>query len=99
MPRPLVVVVSGKTQMILPGFCSVRCLRVTSFFGSVGEREGGEKASLMAEKRVMRSTRRVWGYERVKMGWKMPAKYSGSSGLVNELAMMEPARGRWSPEV
>jgi hypothetical protein len=28
MPRPFVVVVSGKTQMILLGFCAVSCWRV-----------------------------------------------------------------------
>ena len=74
MPRPLVVVVSGKTQIILWGLSSVSCLSVTSFDSSGGDSFGGEKASRIARKRVVRSTLRVAGYERVNMGWKMPAR-------------------------
>lgn len=61
MPLPFVVVVSGKTQMILVGFSLVSCWRVTSFEGSLGIREGGEKASKMAPKSVIRSTFRWFG--------------------------------------
>lgn len=63
MPRPFVVVVSGNTHIILPGLDCVRCARETRFFLDVGAgcRDGGEKASRMAEKRVMRSTWRVEG--------------------------------------
>lgn len=74
MPLPFVVVVSGNTQIILLGFSSVSCWRETSFEASGGERTGGENACTIARKRVMRSTFRWWGYERVKMGWKMPAR-------------------------
>jgi hypothetical protein len=74
MPLPFVVVVSGNTQMMLFGFSSVSCSSVRSFDVSCGRSDGGEKASRMAWKRVMRSTFRVYGYDRVKMGWKIPAR-------------------------
>lgn len=61
MPLPFVVVVSGKTHMILSGFSLMSCLSVTSLDGSCGVKEGGEKASKMARKRVMRSTLRRCG--------------------------------------
>jgi hypothetical protein len=61
MPRPLVVVVSGKTQMSLVGFCSMSSFNVYNFASLGGVRRGGEKAMRIARKRVMRSTLRVWG--------------------------------------
>lgn len=61
MPRPFVVVDSGKTHMIFVGFCSMSSLRVYNFASLGGERRGGEKAISMARKSVMRSTLRVCG--------------------------------------
>ena len=48
----------------------------------------------MAERREMCSTSRIPGYERVKMGRKMAARYNGSRGEVKEEAMMVPGPGR-----
>jgi hypothetical protein len=45
MPRPFVVVVSGKTQMILVGYCSVSSLRVKSLAPGGGESCGAENAT------------------------------------------------------
>lgn len=61
MPRPLVVVVSGKTQMIFPGLSSVSCFNVVSRDSSGGEVLGDAHATTMALKSVMRSTLRVFG--------------------------------------
>lgn len=41
----------------------------------------------------MRCTPRVDGYEAVKTGSKMAARYRESSGEVQEQAIMEPGRG------
>lgn len=46
----------------------------TSLDESGGERAGGENACSMAPRSVMRSTLRWLGYERVKIGWKIPAR-------------------------
>lgn len=61
IPRPLVVVHSGKTQMMLLGFEATRAARVVSFDSSCGMTVGGAKARRMAERRLMRSTLRVLG--------------------------------------
>lgn len=74
MPRPFVVVHSGNTQMMLLGFASTREARVTSFESSWGTIVGGANARRIALKSVIRSTLRLFGYERVKMGWKIPAR-------------------------
>ena len=36
--------------------------------------DGGAKARRIARKSVIRSTLRLFGYERVKIGWKIPAR-------------------------
>jgi hypothetical protein len=59
---------------MLFGLASVSCCSVTSFDSSGGRTCGGAKARVIARNSVMRSTLRVVGYERVKMGWKMPAR-------------------------
>jgi hypothetical protein len=61
IPRPFVVVHSGKTQIMLSGFWATRSARETRFVGEEGTVEGGAKARRMARKREMRSTRRVEG--------------------------------------
>ena len=50
----------------------------------------------MAWNNDMRCTRRVDGYEAVKTGSKMAARYSESSGEVKEQAIMEPGCGNRS---
>lgn len=47
----------------------------------------------MARNNDMRCTRRVDGYEAVKTGSKMAARYRESSGEVQEQAIMEPGCG------
>ena len=74
MPRPFVVVHSGKTQIIERGFFAWSSFNVTRLSGFAGAARGCEKASRMARKSVMRSTFRVLGYERVKMGQNIPAR-------------------------
>jgi hypothetical protein len=61
IPRPFVVVHSGKTQMMRVGNCFVRSAREWSLAVGGGDSAGGEKARRMARKRVMCSTRRVEG--------------------------------------
>jgi hypothetical protein len=74
IPRPFVVVHSGNTQIIAVGFLACRSLSVTSVDGFEGEMVGEEKARRMARKSDIGSTFLVPGYERVKMGQKMPAR-------------------------
>ena len=59
MPRPLVVVHSGNTQMMLFGFEAISEARVTRLASLGGRIEGGAKASRIARRRLMRSTLRV----------------------------------------
>lgn len=60
--------------MIDRGFLSCSSLSVTRLSGFAGARRGCENASRIARKRLMRSTFRVEGYERVNMGQKIPAR-------------------------
>ena len=93
IPLPLVVVHSGKTTITLSG-CSV-----TSVFRSVifaflrGYSCGFRSARRIAPRREMCSTCRVWGYETVKIGSKIAAKYRESIGEVKDDAMIFDGSG------
>lgn len=74
IPRPFVVVHSGNTQIMESGDLLWSSSSVTSLSGLVGWTVGWAKARRMARKRLIGSTFFVPGYERVKMGWKIPAR-------------------------
>lgn len=59
-----------------------------------GVDRGGSSARRMAWKRDMRSTRREFGYDAVKMGSNIAARYRQSMGDVKEEAMRLPGWGR-----
>jgi hypothetical protein len=94
MARPFVDVHSGITTMAESGLSFRSWLRVTKRADGEGVDRGGESARMMAWKREMRSTRREFGYEAVKMGSKMAARYRLSMGEVNEDAINVPGCGR-----
>lgn len=74
MPRPLVVVHSGRTTMLESGFSRTSVERGTRRAFGGGVRCGGSSARSIAWNREMRWTRRVKGYETVKMGSKIAAR-------------------------
>lgn len=93
MPLPLVVLISGKTATTRCGFCSTRARSVVSLAPGGGSMAGDDRARVKARKSEMRWTFRVRGYEMVKMGSKMAARYKASTGLVNWAAMTERGCG------
>lgn len=58
-----------------------------------GASAGVDKEFMMAWRRETRSTLRVLGYEMVKIGSKMAARYKQSMGEVCDEAMMVPGEG------
>lgn len=74
IPRPLVVVHSGKIAIVAPGFSATSAESEVSFAPRGGVGSGGSSARTIAWKSVMRCTRRVLGYEAVKMGSKIAAR-------------------------
>ena len=74
IPRPFVVVHSGKTTTGRSGLSLSILERSTSSAEGEGCKVGGRKARSMAWKSDIGSTRRVVGYEAVKTGSKMAAK-------------------------
>lgn len=94
MPRPFVVVLSGNTQRIEPGCFFLSSCNVNNLSGFGAASLGAANASKMARNSDICSTFLTPGYDRVKTGQKMPARYSGSSGLVKLLAITVPAYGR-----
>lgn len=93
IPRPLVVVHSGNTTMTRFGcsFTNVARSVIRAPFG--GYSAGLDKARRMAPRRDMYCTWRVCGYETVKMGSKIAARYRLSIGLVKLDAMIFPGCG------
>lgn len=88
MPRPLVVVHSGKTAMTRFGCFRIKDSRSISLaFG--GCSLGASKACKTACKSDTGRTSRLKGYETVNMGSKMAARYKASMGEVKEEAMTE----------
>ena len=93
MPRPFVVVHSGNTTITRLG-CSA-----TSVFKSVilaplaGCSFGFDNARKIAPKSETYSTWRVWGYDTVKIGSNIAARYKESIGEVKEDAMMSEGCG------
>ena len=93
MARPLLVVPSGKTTIDESGFSWSRVASETSRELGGGVLSGGVSARKIAWKREMRWTSGVDGYEAVKMGSKMAARYKQSMGEVKEDAMIDPGCG------
>lgn len=71
---PFVVVHSGRTTMDESGFSLKSVVSGTRRALLAGVSCGPRRARSMAEKREMRSTRRVFGYEAVKTGSKIAAR-------------------------
>ena len=94
MARPFVVVHSGKMTTHAPGLRRSRDEILVSFADGDGLPRGECSARCMACQRVTCSTWRVFGYEAVKMGSKIAARYTGSIGDAKEAAMTDPACGR-----
>ena len=78
MPRPLLVVASGKTTMTRDLFCLINCLSSMSESSSlVGANGGGgwmSKQAATALSRVRGRTSRVPGWLEVKIGSKIAAR-------------------------
>ena len=74
IPRPFVVVHSGKTQMGREGCSRTRVCISTRVVPFGGCSCGVENARRIASSRVMRCTRRVEGYDAVNMGSNIAAK-------------------------
>ena len=94
MPRPLLVVHSGKTTTTRSGYCSTRVSRSTKSAVWLGISCGCAKARRTACRRVIGSTSRDVGYDAVKTGSKIAARYKASMGDAQEAAMMVPSCGR-----
>jgi len=92
-PRPFVVVHSGNTATELLGFSLRRLATVVRRELGGGCVSGGANARRMACSKEIRCTFGVYGYDTVKMGSKMAARYSASIGQVKEDAMMDPGCG------
>jgi len=88
IPFPLVVVHSGKTTITRFGCSLTKTLRSVNFAPFGGYSFGFERARKIAPKRESCSTWRVCGYEAVKMGSNMAARYRESIGDVKEDAMI-----------
>lgn len=73
MPRPLVVVHSGKTQMIRLGCSRASCAKVVSDSVEGGLSSGGKSARRILWKSVVRCSSLELGYETVKTGSKIAA--------------------------
>lgn len=94
IPRPFVVVHSGKTTTGRLR-CSRRSVwRLTRLACGGGVYRGGWKARSIAWNRDILWTKRVDGYEAVKTGSKMAARYRGSIGEVEEDAITDDGCGR-----
>lgn len=93
IPLPFVVVHSGKTTTTLLGCCAIKVFKSVNFAFFEGNSCGLRKALNIAPKREMYSTCLVCGYDTVKIGSNIAARYRESIGLVKELAIMFPGRG------
>lgn len=93
MPRPFVVVHSGNTTITLCGCSDTSVFRSVIFAFFPGNSCGFLSARNIARNSEMYSTCLVWGYDTVKIGSKIAARYRESMGLVNELAMTFPGCG------
>ena len=94
IPRPFVVVHSGKTTTGRL-WCSRRSVwRSTRLACGGGVYCGAWKARKIAWKRDILWTRRVEGYEAVKTGSNIAARYRASMGEVHEDAMIDDGCGR-----
>jgi len=87
IPLPLVVVHSGKTTIHLCGCCSINVPRSSIFAPLGGYSCGFDKARKIAPSNEMCCTCRVCGYDAVKIGSNIAAKYRESIGDVKEEAI------------
>jgi hypothetical protein len=93
IPLPFVVVHSGKTTITLCGCSTSSVFRSVILDPFGGYSCGFRRARRIAPKRDMHSTCRVWGYETVKIGSKMAARYKESTGEVKEDAIIFDGSG------
>ena len=89
VPRPFVVVASGKTTMGCFGYFLIRVSRSTRRASGGGWYCGRLKARSTAENKEMRWTSRVVGNDTVKIGSKSAARYKRSIGEVSDEAMTD----------
>lgn len=93
-PRLLVVVHSGKTTTGRFGCLSSSVDTSTMRAPGDGATCGGANERRIACSREIRSTRRLFGYEAVKIGSNIAARYTASIGEVKDDAMTDPGTGR-----
>ena len=92
-PCPLVVVHSGNATMTRFGCSATSVPRSVIFAPLDGYSCGLERALKMAPRRDIYSTCRVWGYETVKIGSNIAARYRASIGDVEDDAMTLDGEG------
>lgn len=93
-PRLFVVVHSGKRTIGLLGYRSSSVEMSTRRAFGKGDTCGGANDRRIACSREICSTRRVFGYEAVKIGSNIAARYTASIGDVKDDAMTDPGPGR-----